>query len=263
IAPRARQTWTFGSPARAGFGGRCAALNRRSGTQRKILPLLAGEVGDPYLLGRPLARPLGAGLRVVGMIGSIGRGVELVQGIDEEAAAAQDLDPLAVGGVELDTGLRRRQAVCLALRVKEFAACGPVRSGGAHGDQDGGGVEYQSPPGRSSLAASGIQRAGSQHKLAPHSEMARSKQSEGSGTSAASASMSGKAIPNRSWQRRPAASWAGVTSTPVGRAPRRASQAEKYAVPQPSSTTSRPQTSPSTPSSCSGTLKLPQVMSSA
>ena len=50
------------------------------------------------------------------------------------------------------------------------------------------------PPGRSSLAASGIQRAGSHHKLAPHSEMARSKRPEGSGTSAASAWMRGKEI---------------------------------------------------------------------
>ena len=31
------------------------------------------------------------------------------------------------------------------------------------------------PPGRSSLAASGTQRAGSHHKLAPRSEMARPK----------------------------------------------------------------------------------------
>jgi len=48
-----------------------------------------------------------------------------------------------------------------------------------------------------------------------------------------------------------------------GRALRLASQAEKYAVPQPSSTTSRPRTSPSTPSCCSGTLKMPHVMSPA
>jgi hypothetical protein len=55
----------------------------------------------------------------------------------------------------------------------------------------------------------------------------------------------------------------GVTSTPVGRAPRPASQAEKYAVPQPNSTASKPRTSPSTPSCCSGTLKMPHVMSPA
>jgi len=58
----------------------------------------AGEVGDPYFLGGPLARPLGAGQRVIGMIRSIWRGVELVQSVDEEAAAAQDLDLFAVAG---------------------------------------------------------------------------------------------------------------------------------------------------------------------
>jgi len=58
-------------------------------------------------------------------------------------------------------------------------------------------VEHQFPPGRSSLAASVTQRAASHHKLAPHSETARSKQPGGSGTSPASASMSGKVMPNR------------------------------------------------------------------
>src|SRR6185503_4255565 len=51
-------------------------------------------------------------------------------------------------------------------------------------------------------------------------------------------------------------------STPTGRAPRRASQAETYAVPQPSSTTSSPPTSPSVPSDASGTEKTPHVISS-
>jgi hypothetical protein len=82
------------------------------------------------------------------------------------------------------------------------------------------------PPGRSSRAALGTQRAGSHHKLAPHSEMARSKLPRGSGTSAASASMSGKGMPKLSWQRRTGSSWEWVTSTPVGRAPRRISASE-------------------------------------
>jgi hypothetical protein len=75
--------------------------------------------------------------------------------------------------------------------VEQFLAGGAVRSRGAHGDQDGGGVEDQFPLGRGNLAASGTQRTGSHHKLAPHSEIARSKQSDGSGTAPASASMSG------------------------------------------------------------------------
>ena len=50
---------------------------------------------------------------------------------------------------------------------------------------------------------------------------------------------------------------------PDGRAPRFASQAETYAVPQPSSTTSSPSTSPSVSSGASGIPKTPQVISSA
>jgi hypothetical protein len=58
------------------------------------------------------------------------------------------------------------------------------------------------PPARTSRAASGTRRAGSHHKLAPHSDTARSKLPDGSGTSPASASMSGTKTPDRSWQRR-------------------------------------------------------------
>ena len=59
-------------------------------------------------------------------------------------------------------------------------------------------------------------------------------------------------------QRRALSSCAGVMSTPTGRAPALASHAETYAVPQPSSTTSRPSTSPITPSSASGICQMPQ-----
>jgi hypothetical protein len=62
---------------------------------------LVGEVGSPYFLGWPLAAPFGVRQRVVGMIGGVWRGVELVQRVDDEAVAAKDLDPLAVAGVEL------------------------------------------------------------------------------------------------------------------------------------------------------------------
>jgi len=46
---------------------------------------------------------------------------------------------------------------------------------------------------------------------------------------------------------------------PTTRAPRRANQEEKYAVPQPSSMTSEPATSGSTFSSESGTPQTPQL----
>jgi hypothetical protein len=116
---------------------------RRSGIGRVALPVSVGEVGSPYFLGGPLACPLGLRQRVIGMIRSIGRGVELVQRVDEEAAAVQDRDPVAVAGVELDPALGRGQAVCLALWAEELAAGGPVRPGRAYGDQEGGGVEDQ------------------------------------------------------------------------------------------------------------------------
>ena len=61
----------------------------------------------------------------------------------------------------------------------------------------------------------------------------------------------GNSMPVSRWSRRAVSSCAGVTSIPTGRAPRRASHEEKYAVPHPSSTTSRPATSPRTPSSLS------------
>src|SRR5688500_5947800 len=52
-------------------------------------------------------------------------------------------------------------------------------------------------------------------------------------------------------------------STPTGRAPRRASQAETYAVPQPSSTTSLPSNAGRTCTSASGPCQMPHVISSA
>ena len=107
------------------------------------------------------------------------------------------------------------------------------------------------PRGRSRRAASGSQRVGSQYRLAPYSEIARSNDPSGNGTSSALASTSGNSMPVSAMARRAVSSCAGVMSTPTGRAPRIASRAEKYAVPQPSSTTSTPSTSPRTPRSSS------------
>src|SRR5689334_25435514 len=125
-----------------------------------------------------------------------------MQRVDEEAVVAQDLDPFAVTGVELYPAPCSGQAVGLALRAEQSAAGRSVRSGEHTVTRTVVVWNTSLPPGRSSLAASGIQRAGSHHKLAPHSEVARSKRREGSGTSAASAWMRGKEMPNRSWQRR-------------------------------------------------------------
>ena len=105
------------------------------------------------------------------------------------------------------------------------------------------------PPGRSRRAASGIQSFGSAQSDAPYSENEVERR------------VRRTARPRRSLRRAetrcrsppasaaPSSSCAGVGSTPTTRAPRLASHAEKYAVPQPSSTTSRPRTSPRTFSS--------------
>ena len=58
-------------------------------------------------------------------------------------------------------------------------------------------------------------------------------------------------------------SWARVRSTPTGRAPRLANQADRYAVPHPNSITSSPRTSPRTRTSRSGTWNKPHVTSPA
>ena len=70
-------------------------------------------------------------------------------------------------------------------------------------------------------------------------------------------------IPVSAIIRRAVSSCAGVMSTPIGLAPSLASHAEKYAVPQPSSTTSRPSTSPSTLSSDSSIAQMPHEISSS
>src|SRR5437588_5592965 len=117
------------------------------------------------------------------------------------------------------------------------------------------------PPERSSRFASGIHRYGSAQRLAPYSLIARSNAASGNGTDSPGASTSGNSIPVSRCMRRAVSSWAGVGPTPTGRAPRFASQAEKYAVPQPSSTTSRPATSPMQPMVDSWTPKTPQEIS--
>ena len=120
------------------------------------------------------------------------------------------------------------------------------------------------PPGRSSRRASGIHLYGSHQRHAPYSEIARSKLASGSGTSSAFPWMSGNSSSCSACIRRAVASCASELSMPTGLAPRRASQAETYAVPQPSSITSIPAASSGNiPTSASGTLQIPQVGSSS
>jgi len=76
--------------------------------------------------------------------------------------------------------------------------------------------------------------------LAPYSEITRSKAASASGICSALAWISGKRSPKRSCKAAAVASCAAELSRPTGRAPRRASHAEIYPVPQPSSRLSAP-----------------------
>ena len=83
--------------------------------------------------------------------------------------------------------------------------------------------------------------------------------SPGSGTSSAFASIRGNVGPDSSCIRRAVSSCAGVTSTPTGRAPCLASQAAKYAVPQPELDHVSPATSPAREGRPRVRSKTPQV----
>src|SRR5438067_124487 len=89
-----------------------------------------------------------------------------------------------------------------------------------------------------------------------------SNDASGRGTSSPTASISGNSMPVSRCMRRAVANCAGVGSMPTGRAPRFAIHAEKYAVPHPSSTTSRPSSFGKTRSSDSGMRQIPHVISS-
>ena len=63
--------------------------------------VLLREVGDPEFLHRPPVRPVGGRQLVVGVVGGIGRRVDLAQVIDGEAAGPQCRDPFSVAGMVL------------------------------------------------------------------------------------------------------------------------------------------------------------------
>ncbi len=118
------------------------------------------------------------------------------------------------------------------------------------------------PRGRSSRDASGIQAYGSAQIDAPYSEIAKSKLASGYGTRSALPWISGNSMPCSACRRRAVASCCSELSMPTGRAPRRASHAETYAVPQPSSIASLPvRSSGSRWSSASGMSQMPHFSS--
>src|SRR2546421_1293340 len=118
------------------------------------------------------------------------------------------------------------------------------------------------PDGLRRRAASGIHLYGSAQIDAPYSECTMSNDASGKGTSSPTASISGNSMRVSRCMRRAVANCAGVGSMPTGRAPRFAIHAEKYAVPHPSSTTSRPSSFGKTRSSDSGMRQIPHVISS-
>jgi hypothetical protein len=103
------------------------------------------QVRDPYLLDGPSPGPFGSRQLVVGVGAGVWRGVQLVECINGEARGSQDPDPLAVAGVELYPVTGRLQTGNLALRVQQLVSGVSGHAGLAHGQQDAGGVEYQSP----------------------------------------------------------------------------------------------------------------------
>ena len=113
------------------------------------------------------------------------------------------------------------------------------------------------PSGRSSRAASGIHRYGSHQIAAPYSLIARSKLASASGTASALAWISGKCRSCSSWSARAVASW--FSESRCRPAERLVGQArhDTYAVPHPSSMTSRPLTSGRRCTSVSGMPQMP------
>ena len=201
---------------RAPLRARRGEQDRRRRRASSPLPRL------PDLLARPLLRPLGGDEVVVLVrLGVLGR-VELDQSLDARSRLAQELEQSPCGELELDLAVvRPLDPVQPALRPLQLLVAPAVERG-----QSIESVELRrktsSPPGRSSRAASGIHRYGSHQIEAPYSESARSNDASGSGTSSAFASIERELEPVLRCSRRAVSSCAGVTSTPTGRAPRRA-----------------------------------------
>src|SRR6266545_4333710 len=104
-----------------------------------------GEARGPEVLHRPLPGPVGGG-DVVVLVGlAIRRGVELVEGFDHETVGAQDADPLAVAGVELDPAAGPLQPVQRSLRPQEALLRVALLLWYAERGQDAVGQEHQPP----------------------------------------------------------------------------------------------------------------------
>src|SRR6185503_4216956 len=104
---------------------------------------LAGKPRGPQILHRPSAGPLDARdlVEVVGICP--GRGVELMEGLDDESVVAQDADPLAVTGMELGPSSGPTHPAQTAVRPHESLARIAPLLRYAEGDQDAVGQKHQ------------------------------------------------------------------------------------------------------------------------
>src|SRR5215211_523674 len=145
----------LGRPGAAGAAGGDDAPGRprppRCSTDDGTRPPSPGPTGDevklcgPEVLHWPLAGPLGGGDAVVLVGGGIGWGVQLVEGLDDEAVGAQHPDPVAMAGVELDPAVRPLQPAQQALRPQELLLGEALILWYAQGGQDTVGQEDQPP----------------------------------------------------------------------------------------------------------------------
>src|SRR5438105_3448487 len=187
---------------------------------RSGLRLSPALLGPPDLLRRPLPRPLGADVLVIGMVDRILRRVQLSKVEHVETRPAQDLKQLRVADVELgacsDLVVGPVQSVHPIQRPDQLL---PIRSVSEEHtiSRSVDRMKTSSPPGRSRRAASGIQRSGSHHSDAPYSEKAMSNDSSGRGTASALAMRNSSPRPNFSFISRAVSSCAGVISTPSTR----------------------------------------------
>ena len=200
----------------------------------------------PQILRGPLARPLGrGGVVVLVRLRALGR-EELHEALELEARRVEEVDQVAVAGVELDAVLERpAEAVHALLWAQQLLGGRP----GVVGDTQHRRAGCSAGRRAAHPAAAGVQpRAASVPGRTRCSRRTPRRRDRTSHRAAArpprSPRRAGTRSRSRPCTRRAVSSCAGVTSTPTGRAPRLASQAEKYAVPQPSSTTSSPTTSP-------------------
>ena len=200
-----------------------AALRRRRGEHEPSCRLLR----DPDLLGRPLARPLRRERVVVRVVDGIVGRIQLDEVDDVEARPAEEAEQLAVRQLPLDADLARPlEPAEPTLRAQQRLGRRPFV--GSAEDRERAVAEEPEPSARAGAAGTPPGARGADRtRCWRRTRRPRGRSSRrGAARPRRSPRRAGSRCPNSAWQRRAVASWAGVTSTPTGRAPRRASQAE-------------------------------------